>query len=604
MPTTRPFAYNLGSAIPGTLQVGDLAIGVDSLDYSSNPGGVQWWMGPDEDLGYVIAHPTPAGNQPNQLSIPAYLGFWRSDFLTEESFIGLAEYVSIQHGDPQNFLTGPAAKIWLNNNGYWTSFEGLQPLVYLDAGNNTSYSGSGSVWYDLEGASNNATLINTPTYSSSYSGILSFDDASSEYATIPNIGDLNTWTVEVWFRLSSSLNGKVSSLVTNQYNLSTKLNFSVGTNNAPSSYNLVVGFFDGAWRNTTGFVPSLNTWYQVVGTYDGSVIRQYVNGVASGGTLNYVGTPQSGGEVRLMRRWDSTVTSGNLIDGDLSIVKIYTTALDSTQVLNNYNENAARFIDPTPTPTPTTTITPTVTVTPTVTPTLTPSSSGGIITSNLVMELEGSSYTSGTWSDESGNGNNATINGATWSATDGGIFDFDGVNDTISIPHNSNLSLTTSGQRTIQVWVKFDSLPTGANRSIVFSKLSGDYGFDGYFGGPNTSGNIVVATNGNVSKTSTSTSTISLNTWYLFTFISQITNTSNTTKAYINTTEYITDANGGSTYSESNPLTLGYMPAPLTGLGNIQYLDGKIGACYFYTTGLSVADITANYNATKSRYGL
>ena len=63
----------------------------------------------------------------------------------------------------------------------------------------------------------------------------------------------------------------------------------------------------------------------------------------------------------LLQEWDSTVTSGNLIDGDLSIVKIYNTSLDSTQVLNNYNENAARFIDPTPTPTPTTTITPTVT---------------------------------------------------------------------------------------------------------------------------------------------------------------------------------------------------------------------------------------------------
>lgn len=603
MPTTRPFAYNLGSAIPGTLQVGDLAIGVDSLDYSSNPGGVQWWMGPDEDLGYVIAHPTPAGNQPNQLSIPAYLGFWRSDFLTEESFIGLAEYVSIQHGDPQNFLTGPAAKIWLNNNGYWTSFEGLQPFVYLDAGNNTSYSGSGSVWYDLEGASNNATLINTPTYSSSYSGILSFDDASSEYATIPNIGDLNTWTVEVWFRLSSSLNGKVSSLVTNQYNLSTKLNFSLGTNNAPSSYNLVVGFFDGAWRNTTGFVPSLNTWYQVVGTYDGSVIRQYVNGVASGGTLNYVGTPASGGEVRLMRRWDSTVTSGNLIDGDLSIVKIYNTALDSTQVLNNYNENAARFIDPTPTPTPTTTITPTVTVTPTVTPTLTPSSAGGIITSNLVMELEGSSYTSGTWTDESGNGNNATINGATWSSTDGGIFDLDGLNDTISIAHNSNLSLTTTGQRTIQVWVKFDTLPAlNTQGQPVFGKLSSSFSFDGYWGGlySNTA-NVRCVTNGaSIQRVSTSTLTVTTGTWYLYTFISQITSTSNTTKVYINETEYITTAHGSDTISETNPLYLGFIG---TGVSS-PYLDGKIGACYFYTTGLSAANISTNFNATKSRYGL
>ena len=603
MPTTRPFAYNTGSTIVGTLQIGDLAIGVDPLDYSGGVGGVQWWGGPDEDLGYVIAHPTPDGSQPNPLGIPAYLGFWRSEFLTESSFIGLAEYVSVQHGSPQTFNSGSSAKIWLNTNGYWTSYDEITPIIYLDAGNNLSYSGSGSIWYDLEGVSNNATLINTPTYSSSYSGILSFDDASSEYATIPNIGDLNTWTVEVWFRLSSSLNGKVSSLVTNQYNLSTKLNFSVGTNNAPSSYNLVVGFFDGAWRNTTGFAPSLNTWYQVVGTYDGSVIRQYVNGVASGGTLNYVGTPASGGEVRLMRRWDSTVTSGNLVDGDLSIVKIYNTALDSTQVLNNYNENAARFIDPTPTPTPTPTITPTVTVTPTVTPTITPSSAGGIITSNLVMELEGSSYTSGTWTDESGNGNNATINGATWSSTDGGIFDFNGSSNTISIAHNSNLSLTTTGQKTIQVWVKFDTLPAlNTQGQPVFGKLSSSFGFDGYWGGLfSNTGTVRCVTNGAATqRVSTSTLTITTGTWYLYTFISQITSTSNTTKVYINETEYITTAHGSDTISETNPLYLGFIG---TGVSS-PYLDGKIGACYFYTTGLSVANISTNFNATKSRYGL
>ncbi len=117
----------------------------------------------------------------------------------------------------------------------------------------------------------------------------------------------------------------------------------MGTNNAPANYNLAVGFFDGAWRNTSGFTPSLNTWYQVVGTYDGTTIRQYVNGSANGGTLTYSGTPQSGGEVRLMRRWDSPLLPGNLVDGDLAIVKIYNTALSSGEVLANFNSNKNRF---------------------------------------------------------------------------------------------------------------------------------------------------------------------------------------------------------------------------------------------------------------------
>jgi hypothetical protein len=39
MATSRPFAYNTGSTISGTEQIGDLAIGVDDLDYDGGVGG-------------------------------------------------------------------------------------------------------------------------------------------------------------------------------------------------------------------------------------------------------------------------------------------------------------------------------------------------------------------------------------------------------------------------------------------------------------------------------------------------------------------------------------------------------------------------------------
>jgi hypothetical protein len=75
MALTRPFAYNTGATISGTDQVGFFAIGVTNQDYSSNPGGVKWWMGPDEDLGYVIAVPISGNTQPTSISnIPAPSG--------------------------------------------------------------------------------------------------------------------------------------------------------------------------------------------------------------------------------------------------------------------------------------------------------------------------------------------------------------------------------------------------------------------------------------------------------------------------------------------------------------------------------------------------
>jgi len=68
MATTRPFSYNTGSLIGGTDQIDNLAIGTSDQDYSTDPGGVTWWNGPDEDLGYVIAYSQPDGLHPTPIT--------------------------------------------------------------------------------------------------------------------------------------------------------------------------------------------------------------------------------------------------------------------------------------------------------------------------------------------------------------------------------------------------------------------------------------------------------------------------------------------------------------------------------------------------------
>jgi len=45
MATTRPFAYNTGSLISGTTQVGNLAVGFPVSGFTNSP---QFWNGPDE----------------------------------------------------------------------------------------------------------------------------------------------------------------------------------------------------------------------------------------------------------------------------------------------------------------------------------------------------------------------------------------------------------------------------------------------------------------------------------------------------------------------------------------------------------------------------
>ena len=117
MATARPFAYNTGSPIAGTQQVGNLAVGTPTSGFEST--GLKWWNGPDEEVGYVITHQSPSG-QPGGDGTTAFLGFWRTNSISDAEFIQLAQYVS---NYTQVFSTASDAKTWLNANGYWTSWE-------------------------------------------------------------------------------------------------------------------------------------------------------------------------------------------------------------------------------------------------------------------------------------------------------------------------------------------------------------------------------------------------------------------------------------------------------------------------------------------------
>ena len=81
--------------------------------------------------------------------------------------------------------------------------------LLLDAG---SYPGSGSTWSDTSGNGADATLVNSPTYSTSDGGYFTFVPASTQYATVAGT-PLNTtaYTKYVWCRFNASTDNNLVS---------------------------------------------------------------------------------------------------------------------------------------------------------------------------------------------------------------------------------------------------------------------------------------------------------------------------------------------------------------------------------------------------------
>jgi hypothetical protein len=137
--TVRTFAYNSGTGVTGTTQVGYIAAGATAADYG---GGLTWWKGPDEDPGYVICHTSGARTAgQNSYVVPApTIGFWRSALKTEASFISLCNGLF-----NQGFVNAGTALSWLNANGYWASYDiNAQGFSYSNFASTTGLVGVGN----------------------------------------------------------------------------------------------------------------------------------------------------------------------------------------------------------------------------------------------------------------------------------------------------------------------------------------------------------------------------------------------------------------------------------------------------------------------------
>jgi hypothetical protein len=328
MATSRPFAYNPSPnpTISGTEQLGNLAIGTPTTGFTNSP---TFWNGPDEEIGYVIAHETPGGNQPNPLSTSAYVGFWRTTGLTDQSFISLSEYISREDNDPQVFLTTVSAKTWLNNNGYWTSFvPSPTVIVNLDASNPLSYSGVGGTWYDLSGY-NNDGIISGATYDGvTVSGTFDFSGINQYVFLGQPIPSSTSFSISAWVYSTSNTGSRniVSSESSPFWVVNTTLAAGVAGN-----YTIVTnpGFPISEWKYVSFVFDDTNNLATLY--INGVQVDQQFTTVTYTSQNTYIGSHFFGG------------TPVSFWFGSIAQVKIWDGACNATTILNDYNSTKTRF---------------------------------------------------------------------------------------------------------------------------------------------------------------------------------------------------------------------------------------------------------------------
>ena len=219
-----------------------------------------------------------------------------------------------------------------------------------------------------------------------------------------------------------------------------------------------------------------------------------------------------------------------------------------------------------------------------------------IVTNGLVLYLDASntkSYVSGstTWSDVSRSGNNGTLtNGPTFNSANGGSIVFDGTNDYASIGTNS---ITGSSPFTLCSWINVKTHSSYGLALFIGNAGSAQSAFIGYVqtaqvGTTNSIGGGLFGVNygsGILQNTGFHYVTLTYNggsSGTMIVYVDGINRVSGTTTPNLATTSIRMGSDNTGTY----------------------IYNGNIAQSSIYNRSLSAAEVSQNFNATRTRFGL
>jgi hypothetical protein len=421
-------------------------------------------------------------------------------------------------------------------------------------------------WQDQSSYNNDATFYGSVVTDSINGEIVLSLDGVNEYIFPTNgFGNIldTGFTYEVWARPGTSSNG-VLLLETGQAATSSLWN---DNQMAFVSNKINVGLFDPndfTPNYITGPTFSVDTWYNIVMTYDGTTLIEYVNGVSVGSNTGIKSNP-SNTYLSLGRPGLATNYLGGstgYFKGYIGVWRIWDGPLDSTEILLNYNTNRESY--------------------------------DTFITNNTILYLDaGSTYSypgSGSvWYDLSVQDNDATLTNTTYNSINGGYFTFNGVVNSKGALTSSKYNVVYSG-KTVFVTAYLSSNMINNTYRAILGSSAGVRNFNFYLY-RNISGNYQLHYSANsVGGLSDTLTSFTPGTW----FTAAVTQTTGGLMSYYFNGQLV--GTGTASFFQ-------YLPGGTEGIGGADnFWDGRIGLASVYKVALSSSEILQNHNGVKNRY--
>ena len=570
----NPVAANDLSPISGSLQTSRISYGVETAgkNYGQNYNGTTWYSDiPQNGSQYTIISDNYTANYYVSRSnaegayveggLPAVDEYSAPVFWLTAGTSSL-DIITIVNGLPDRigqipFNSGSQALNWVaSSSNYFAVGPPYEQIdadnlrVYVDANQVISYPTTGSTWYDLSGYTHNGTLENGLTWNSN--GWFDFDGSDDDV----NLGITNnlysgsnvSW--EVLFNADSTtgyraLFGNVST--TPPY---VALHLSTGT----MGLRWEVSVTAGTYVDSVLATATINRWQHFVVTYDGSIFRTYLNGVATGTVSWAPGLGDNTQTFYIGKFW------AGVFNGLMNNLKLYQKTLSASDAAQNYYGG----------------------------PIVTGSISGSYYANNLVSYVTGSTVA---YNLSANIISGSLQNGVGFSPLNGGYWSFDGTDDYILLEGSTtNAWILNSGDTwTVNSWIR---VPSGSFGSAVNG---------GYYYGPifsNTdSGPIYAAfqvNGGTIAYTHynggwlTKYGTVTVNDgkWHLLTWV----NSSNSMTFYV---DGVADGTVNSTISGTNWLDA-------IGRGTGGFYQGDIASLQINKgKAFTASEVLQQYNATK-----